>query len=151
MSNYAFRAAAAADWPAIAALLTAARLPLAGAADQMGSFLLACKDGALVGVAALERYEGTALLRSVAVAESERGQGLGQKLTRILLDQARNEGRQSVVLLTETAAGFFPRFGFRPVARAAVPAAVQASVEFQGACPASATVMRLDLQTPVIT
>jgi amino-acid N-acetyltransferase len=47
-----------------------------------------------------------------------------------------------VFLLTTTAEGFFPRFGFEAVRHADVPASVQASVEFQSACPASAIVMR---------
>ena len=43
----------------------------------------------------------------------------------------------TVYLLTETASGFFPRFGFHPTHRAAVDLAVQQSVEFTSACPAS--------------
>ena len=44
-------------------------------------------------------------------------------------------------LLTTTAEGWFPRLGFVRVDRARVPAAVQLSVEFTAACPASAVVM----------
>ncbi|HMP72118.1 MAG TPA: hypothetical protein PKE55_02540 [Kiritimatiellia bacterium] len=40
---------------------------------------------------------------------------------------------------------YFPAFGFAPIARAEVEPAVQASVEFAGACPASAAVMALTL------
>lgn len=145
MHTCTFRGAGAADWPAVAELLTAAQLPLDGAADQIDGFLLALQDGALIGTAALERYGDAALLRSVAVAASGRGAGLGQELVRRLLGQAQAAGVRTVVLLTTTAAGFFPRFGFRTVTRADVPAALQASAEFRGACPATATVMRLDL------
>jgi len=48
-------------------------------------------------------------------------------------------------LLTTTAADFFPKFGFEPIARADVPASVQSSIEFTSACPATATVMRKTL------
>src|SRR2546426_9100157 len=48
---------------------------------------------------------------------------------------------KSVYLLTETAGGFFPRFGFRAIPRDAVDPAVQRSVEFTSACPTSALVM----------
>jgi amino-acid N-acetyltransferase len=51
----------------------------------------------------------------------------------------------TITLLTTTAATFFPRFGFRAIARAAAPRAVQDSVEFREACPASASVLLLDL------
>ena len=54
-------------------------------------------------------------------------------------------GVTRVFLLTTTAATFFPRFGFREVARADVDAAVRDSVEFTTACPASAVAMRADL------
>jgi len=52
----------------------------------------------------------------------------------------------TVYLLTETAAGFFPRFGFQPIQRAEVAPAVQQSIEFTSACPASAQPMRLVLE-----
>jgi N-acetylglutamate synthase-like GNAT family acetyltransferase len=103
-------------------------------------------DGAtIVGCAALERYGEHALLRSVAVDAHLRGQGWGQRLTHAALDLARTAGVHKVYLLTETASAFFPRWGFRPIARAAVPAAVQQSVEFTHACPASALVMAVTL------
>ena len=43
-----------------------------------------------------------------------------------------------VALLTETAAGWFPRFGFHLVDRAALDPALAASAELAGACPATA-------------
>jgi amino-acid N-acetyltransferase len=103
--------------------------------------IVAYDGAAIVGCAALELYGPHALLRSVAVDARVRGQGLGQQLTLAALDFARAAGVGDVYLLTETARTFFPRFGFHPVARAAVPVAVQQSVEFTGACPASAVVM----------
>jgi L-amino acid N-acyltransferase YncA len=141
-----FRRAEAADWPNLAALLTAAELPLAGAEAALTGVLLAVRGEKLVGSAGLERYGETGLLRSVAVAKSERGSGLGQELVRRLLDEAYSSGLKRVILLTTTADQFFPRFGFVPVGREQVPAEVRASVQFQGACPASSTVMRLDLE-----
>ena len=45
-------------------------------------------------------------------------------------------------LLTTTAEGWFPRFGFERIAREEVSEAVRGSVEFGGACPATAAVMR---------
>jgi len=134
------------DWPTIAGLLQNAGLPLDGAQAHLSGFTLAVRAGQLAGCAALERYGSTALLRSVAVAEAERGRGLGQALVRNLLEQARQEGLRQIVLLTETAGDFFPRFGFRAINRADVPAPLLASAEFQtNCCPLSATVMQLDL------
>jgi transglutaminase-like putative cysteine protease len=79
------------------------------------------------------------------VDPSHRGEGLGIALTRRLLEDAQRAGLRRVFLLTETAQAFFPRFGFRPVARDDADPAVRGSVEFASACPASAQCMALDL------
>jgi amino-acid N-acetyltransferase len=142
---WTIEAATAADLPAILALLARSGLPEAGLADHLATALVARAGGAIAGSAALEVYGEAALLRSVAVDAAWRGQGLGQALTRAALDLARRRGVVAVYLLTETAAGFFPRFGFRPVPRAAVAPAVQQSVEFTSACPASAQALALSL------
>jgi amino-acid N-acetyltransferase len=63
-------------------------------------------------------------------------------LTEAALDLARNRGVDTAFLLTTTAATFFPKLGFERISRADVPESVQASVEFQSACPDSAVVMR---------
>ena len=131
--------------PAVLALLSACRLPLDGVEAHADTLLVARVDGTIVGSAALEMYGDAALLRSVAVAESLRGTGLGQRLTRAALDLARSKCVSSVFLLTETAGSFFPRFGFRPVTRADVPVSVQQSMEFRSLCPASALVMMCDV------
>ena len=143
------RAASAADWPAIAALLEQSRLPLDGAADHLGNFLVADQEGRLLGVGGLEVHGDAALLRSLAVAEP--GHGLGSHLVRELVALARARGVHDVVLLTTTAAAFFPRFGFVSSTRDAVPAALHASAEFRGACPASAHVMALSLRQHELT
>ena len=54
-------------------------------------------------------------------------------------------GATTVFLLTTTAERYFPKLGFKTIARDDVPASVQSSIEFQGACPASAIVMRKHL------
>jgi amino-acid N-acetyltransferase len=113
--------------------------------EHLRDFVVAEAGGAMVGCAGIERYGATALLRSVAVAEPERGTGLGGRLTHACLAAARAAGIATVVLLTETADEYFPRFGFRAVERAALPASVSASAELRGACPDSARAMLLEL------
>src|SRR5215471_709962 len=123
MSAWTIRRATPHDWPQIAPLLTMAELPLDGAEEHTSDFLLAFREGFLIGTAGLERYGNTALLRSVAVAPTERGQGLGQALVRQALVEAASWGVRQVVLLTTTASDFFPRFGFGPISRTEVPLA----------------------------
>jgi amino-acid N-acetyltransferase len=109
---------------------------------------VARRGSEVVGSAALEVYADGALLRSVAVDPSCRDTGLGHRLTACAIERAEQHALPAVYLLTTTADAYFPRFGFERIDRADVPASVQASVEFQGACPASATVMRKWLGAP---
>lgn len=147
-TGWNFRNSTESDLPLIEKLLTDADLPLDGVSDHLSNFLLAFNQDTLIGTAALETYGRAGLLRSVAVVEVERGTGLGQELVRQILDRARKERFEYIVLLTTTADRFFPRFGFKMVGREDVPAEVKESVEFKSACPASASVMQLDLKNP---
>lgn len=137
------RRAAEADAPTVAALVSAAGLPLDGL-DDVHAVLVAEDGDRVVGVAALERHGDGAhvayLLRSVAVDGAARGGGIGAHLTQAALAHVDAEGAP-VALLTETADGWFPRFGFVAVERADLPAALAASPELAGACPASARAM----------
>ncbi len=137
------RPATAQDLPRVHALLTENRLPLDGVDACLDCFVVAEHDGALVGVAGTERCgEGEyALLRSVAVADAWKGKGLGRALVVRAIADAEARGARALYLLTTTAEHYFPSFGFRQTERSAVPAAVQATVEFASACPASAVVM----------
>ncbi len=127
-----------ADLSAMLALLTAAGLPTDGVAEHLPTMLVATDGRRVVGCVGLEIGGEAALLRSVAVDETERGTGLGGRLVRVALDLARRRAVTEVALLTTTADDYFPRFGFVPVNRDQVPTALQASAEFTGACPASA-------------
>ncbi|MDH5235742.1 MAG: arsenic resistance N-acetyltransferase ArsN2 [Gemmatimonadota bacterium] len=141
------RAATSADTAAVLALLSASALPLDGVPDVLTDLLVAerLSSGApeIVGAVAFERYGDAALLRSTVVAPRLRGAGLGERLVHAALDLARAHAVRDVVLLTTTAAEWFPRFGFTRITRDEAPLALHASNEFQYACPASATVMRL--------
>lgn len=133
------------DVPALYDLLRASNLPIDGLSAHLTDTLVVKANGQIVGSAALEVYGRSALLRSVAVAEPLRGTGLGRQLVESAFDLARRQRVQRLYLLTETAADWFPRFGFTPVERSAVDPAVQASVEFTSACPDSAQAMQKDL------
>ncbi len=135
------------DLPDILALLKASGLPVAGIERHLDATLVARDAGRLVGCAAVEIYGEAGLLRSVAVATEQRGTGLGQRLTRAALDLARQRGVRTVYLLTTTAGGFFPRFGFVAIPRADVEPALGQSEELRGACPASALAMRLSISS----
>jgi len=134
--------ARAADLDAVLGLLRDNALPVDGLPDHLTTTLVVREGDRIVGSAALEVYDGGALLRSVAVAPGARRSGLGRALTDAAIDLARQRRIPALFLLTTTADGYFPRFGFERIERSQVPATVQESVEFRSACPASAIVMR---------
>ena len=142
MSDITIVRATLADTPAILSLLERSHLPVAGLIEHSDEILVARRAGEVVGSAALEVYGEDALLRSVAVDLTRRGNGVGQQLTEAALARAKERGLRSVYLLTTTAEEFFPRFGFSRIERADVPFGIRQSVEFASACPASAVVMR---------
>jgi amino-acid N-acetyltransferase len=139
------RPATAQDWPPIERLLRASALPVEGAREHLADFIVAERGGEIVGCAGAEVRGGAALLRSMAVSEAVRGQGVGQVLLDEMLAMLRRRNVKQVALLTTTAERFFARQCFKIVAREDVPAALQGSQEFLGACPADAVAMMLRL------
>lgn len=102
----------------------------------------------MVGCVGLELHPPAALLRSLTVTPDLRGRRLGGRLVARALLEARRLGAREVYLLTTAAAPYFSRFGFHAVPRAQVAPGVRQSAEFRQLCPASAVIMRLDLETP---
>jgi amino-acid N-acetyltransferase len=134
------------DLEVVEGLLEGAGLPTAGVAEALGRFVVMESAGEVVGVAGLEVHGRDGVLRSVAVASSFQRAGLGRRLTERVVEDARRAGLRRVYLLTETAADYFPRYGFRRIAREDASPEVQGSVEFREACPASAVAMALELE-----
>jgi len=130
------------DLPAIAHLLLTRGLPTDGVEDHLGNFLAAGEGAVLHGCAGFERYGGIGLLLSVAVAALIAGRGLGHALVEAVITRAAKQGVGTLFLLTTTAGTYFSRMGFEVIPREALPAALGASAELRGACPASAVAMR---------
>ena len=129
------------DLPAVERLLSASDLPVEGVRDNFSSFVVAEDKNEIAGAIGLESYGQVALLRSAVVSPDYRGSGIGTQMVEQLLQRAEKAGINELYLLTTTAEKYFPRFGFTPTTRSAVPEAVKASAEFRGACPETATVM----------
>lgn len=134
------RNASTEDWPAVEALLRSCGLPLEGAREHLGDFIVCERDG-VVGCAGAEIYGDAALLRSIAVRDDARGGGVGGTLLDTMLARLRARHVKTVGLLTTAAESYFAARHFATVARDRLPAALGASKELQGACPASAVAM----------
>jgi amino-acid N-acetyltransferase len=125
-------------------LLAACNLPTADLQDAANNLrLFGCQiDGHLIGLVGLEIHGADALLRSLAVADAARGQGLGDELLAYAERQAATHGAQAIYLLTTTAEVFFAQRGYRLSERAMAPLAIAATRQFSELCPASAAFMR---------
>jgi L-amino acid N-acyltransferase YncA len=139
------------DAPAILHLITSLNLPPEGLRDAMEYFWIAREGTDVVGTVGLEVYADLALLRSLAVAPERQGTGLGGALTDTALSYLTERQFRTVYLLTTTAESFFARYDFRTIPRSEVPAEVQQSLEFQSACPETATCMARTLSYAATT
>ena len=146
------RPAEPADLPAVRALLAAAGLPDVGVPELVAAGLLALAEApdALLGCAGLEIHGRRGLLRSVAVTPGRQRKGAGEALVLDRIREARRLRLTSLHLLTVSAATYFPRFGFAPIARTDVPSEIQATWEYSVHCPSEATVMELPLESPIV-
>lgn len=137
------RAATAGDLMKIKSFLRENRLPDLGVDGCVQNFVIAEDENASwVGVAGLELYGESGLLRSVAVDKHARGRGHGRTLVNAVLGNARAKGLKKIYLLTDDARDYFQRLGFQIVDRKDVDDAVKTSLEFTEACSESALVMR---------
>lgn len=133
------------DLPGVLALLHDTGLPPDGAESWIDHFVIAERDGEVVGSAGLELYGDEALLRSVATSKAVRGTGLGAQLVEAALERSRAMRVQTVYLLTTSAADWFTRLGFERVPREHVSAEVKESVQFGIVTCSSAIAMRRTL------
>lgn len=145
-SQVAIRPAHSLDQETLRSLLEQNGLPQAGL--EQTQLWLAYSPQEVLGCVGLEVYGWYGLLRSLAVSPHWQGKGLGQQLTQWALEQAQQQRLSHLYLLTTTAEGFFPRFGFTGIPRPQVAPALGASAEFRGACPDTAVAMSLRLRTP---
>ena len=133
------------EYEAADALVVASGLPLDDL-DQCRDTQFVLRDGAaIIATAALEIRGEDAILRSVAVDPTRRGERLGERIVAHAIDHARSADVRALYLLTETAAEFFPRFGFVRELRDAAPPAVQSSMEYCSVCGSDAVAMVLEL------
>jgi amino-acid N-acetyltransferase len=149
LAQNSIRRSRPADTPAVVALLRQAGLPTEDFADAALSVWVLAPDGVVAGAVALEGGGSeTRLLRSLVVSPVHRRSGHAQALVAYAEGEARRQGVEQVIVLTETAQGFFERLGYVPIERSAAPRLVQQSAEFRHLCPVSAVCLAKSLQNP---
>ena len=147
MSEIVIEPASASDLEPIKRLLEENDLPLAGVDEHWKTFLVARDGASVVACGGAEAYPTVALIRSLAVGTEHRGNGVGRRIVRQLLDRLSSRGIREFYLLTTTAEAYFLRRGFKPIDRDEVHPQLLASREFQDACPSTAVCMRLVMLT----
>ena len=130
------------DESAVKQLLSESSLPISDITTQhLQDFFGYGSGPELEGVIGLELFSEVALLRSLAVASSRRGTGVGSRLVAHAERHAREQGVQSLYLLTTTAEQFFLRRGYARIPRDKAPVAIKSTSEFSGICPVSSAFM----------
>lgn len=126
----------------VIALLAACGLPFEDLhAEQFEHFFGCGTEDDTAGVVGIEIHGAVALLRSLAVATTSRGLGLGKVLVAAVEDHAKQKGVKDIYLLTTSARRIFESLGYQEVARECAPDPIRTSPQFSTICPASATFM----------
>ncbi|MEQ9264491.1 MAG: arsenic resistance N-acetyltransferase ArsN2 [Balneolaceae bacterium] len=133
------------DLGSIIRLLSEYDLPTQDIGDSDIEFYVVKKGRDLVACVGLEIIEDTALLRSLAIEKESAHQGIGTQLVKFILDESSVKQLKSIFLLTETAASFFTKLGFKTIERNSAPEAMQRSTEFSELCAETAVCMKIDL------
>jgi len=124
------------------ALLASAELPTEDLTDEhCRHFFFLGDPESPTGLVGLELLGDIALLRSLVVTPGERRSGAGSALVEHAEEHARSRGVRSLYLLTTTAEAFFAKRGYARAVRDTAPAAIRATREFAGICPASSAFM----------
>lgn len=144
MTNPVVRPCHPAERPEVARLLEEAGLPRDGL-EATADLWVATLQGRVVGAVGFERHGRLGLLRSLVVAPACRGQGIGARLLERGVRSMRGAGLTDAYGLTTTIPDLLARKGWTELPRGDAPAALAASAELQGACPASARLFHLHL------
>ena len=143
-------AAAAGDEADIRRLLEGSDLPTGDLTPALlRNFLVQRESSELVAVGGLESAGESVLLRSVAVAPSQRGRGLGRQIVEALEALARDRGYHQMYLLTTSAERYFGKRGYERVTRESAPPGIRATREFSSLCPSSSSLMVKALEPKV--
>jgi N-acetylglutamate synthase-like GNAT family acetyltransferase len=98
--------------------LTTAELTLSGIGDPaLPLWIVVDADGRIEGTTGFEVAGSHALIRSVAVAPSLRGRGLGTELARFALERASEAGAVTAWLFSSRSGAFWRTLGFEPADR----------------------------------
>jgi amino-acid N-acetyltransferase len=141
----AFETASARDLDVIRAMLLASSLPVDDLDEHVAEFILGKQEGVTIGTVAAEYAGEAALLRSLCVSTSHRGQAVGARLLAAIEAKAASRGVRELYLLTTNTAAYFEHHGFSRTSRNDAPEGIRNTAQFRTLCPATAVCMRKTL------
>lgn len=134
MSELIYRFARLEDLPEIKRLLDASQLPSSDIEPHLEHFIIAI-DGeriiANIGVELLGKY---GLLRSFVVEDTYRHRSIGLRLYNLSYTFLHDQGVSQIHLLTDKAAGYFQKLGFKAAERNAAPPEIRMTNQFSSLC-----------------
>ena len=130
----------------VVALLKQNNLPTEDISEVTKLFSVLDNDRVIATIG-IELYSKIGLLRSFAVDEEYRSNGIGKQLVTFIEDFARQNRMQEMVLLTTTASDYFAKRNYQTIDRENIPLEIKNSSEFKSTCPSSAIVMKKFLDT----
>ncbi len=102
-------------------------------------------DECIVGLVGIERFNTSALLRSLVTDPKVRGKGYAKELVTFSENWSKQQGISKLFLLTTTADKFFSRLGYTSITRELAPPEIARSEQFSNLCPGSAVFMMKEL------
>ncbi len=96
---------------------------------------------ALIATGSLQYLDRDVMLRSLAVAQGKREQGIGRHMCSFLETVVRQKSKKPIWLLTATAVDFFKKQGYRIVPRETATEGIRRSLEYTTLCPQTAALM----------
>lgn len=111
-----------------------------------GTQLFVIEEGdRVIATIAVEYNWNVALLRSLSVTEDHRNRGIGKELVDFIENYVKQQGVQTIFVLTATAANFFSNRGYKETNRNSAPEFIQNTSEFSTICSPSATLLKKEL------
>ncbi len=126
----------------VAQILKQNDLPIDDIHNPSIQLFVAIYNKEIIGVVGVEKYDNISLLRSLAVLDSYKGEGVGKQLIHYFEDWCESKSVEQIYLLTTTADQYFLKYGFQNVKRDLVPEDIKSTAQFKDICPDSAVVMK---------
>jgi amino-acid N-acetyltransferase len=139
-----YKLASLSETKAVQSLLKENNLPFEDLEYSKVTLFVAVLNGQIIGCIGIEIKGEDGLLRSFAVTDKYKNQGIGNELLNRLINYSKSENIKKLHLLTTTADKYFCKKGFVKSDRINAPESIQTTTEFSTLCPSSSIYMTFE-------